>query len=76
MKFKLTRLNSGAYAGFITFYMVSLSGYIKKIAVILIFHPPREQLHDEEKEKWLQFIILCGKSLLSKVFMYSCEGKI
>ena len=34
--------------------MESLSGYIKKIP---IFRPPSEELHKEEREKWLQFYI-------------------
>lgn len=54
--------------------MLSLSGHIKKIAMILIFRPPGEELH-EENEKWLQFIMWCVKPLLSKTFVYISKGK-
>lgn len=48
---KIDEVNSRAYTFPITFYMLSLSGYIKKIQIIPAFHPPSRKHHEWENEK-------------------------
>lgn len=51
---------SRAYTIPITIYMVSLSGYLKKIPIVSIFHITSQELHEEDNKKMLQFIMWCA----------------
>lgn len=70
---QIDKVNSRAYSIPISFYTVSLSGYIKKIPIIPISHLLSQELHEEKNKTWLQFIMWCVKPLSSNPFVYKGE---
>lgn len=57
---QIDEVNSGASTLLITLYMMSLSGYFKKIPIIPSFHPLTQELHEEKNKKVVEiYSVMC-----------------